>query len=59
MICIDAAETRKRLNYISIAEEIEQILELKKIGLAFAPERIVMQWNDTDCLLVMPAFDDE
>ena len=59
MICFDAVETRKRLNYISIAEEIEQILELKKAGLAFAPERIVMHWNDTDCLLVMPAYDDE
>lgn len=43
MICFDAAETRKRLNYVSIAEDIEKILELKKAGLAVAPERIVMQ----------------
>ena len=58
MICCDAAETRKRLDYVSIAKEIDRILDLKKTGLAFAPERIVLNWNETDCLLVMPAYDD-
>jgi len=58
MIVYDAAQTRQLLKYQSIAGEIDRILELKKAGLAFAPERIVMGWNDTDCLLVMPAYDD-
>lgn len=54
----DAVQTREMLSYRSIAQEIDRILMLKKLGLAFAPERIVMGWNDSDCLLVMPAYDD-
>lgn len=58
MKVVDAAQTRGLLTYQSIAREIDRILELKKQGLAFAPERIVMGWNEADCLLVMPAYDD-
>ena len=58
MKVFDAAQTRGLLTYQSIAREIDRILVLKKQGLAFAPERIVMGWNDADCLLVMPAYDD-
>ena len=54
----DAVQTREMLSYRSIAQEIDRILMLKKLGLAFAPERIVIGWNDSDCLLVMPAYDD-
>ncbi len=59
MITYDAEQTRQLLDYRAIAREIEVILKMKQQGRALAPERIVMGWNPSDCLLVMPAYDDE
>lgn len=59
LIHLDAATTRSRLDYRSVAEEIVNVLEMKRAGTAFAPERIVMTWNEVDSLLVMPAYDEQ
>ncbi len=57
MIRLDAQQTRDALSYESVAREIEAVLEAKRIGKAFAPERLVMPWNDHASILSMPAYD--